>query len=225
MTVVHEDGDWRLPTLSVSPFDGTTVAALQVEAPDGTVTAVTVATVDSGATWTAANAYQFTASGEWVERWTVTGMGESKERAVLLVQPDPTAAPSGQIIYATTTDYAKTGATLFAGIRRALREASFVIDEMLLTAVYVVDPVTHLPTVAAELQAVRDATCAQVEYSKTIGDKFAIGSQQWAQMAIGTASLARGTNMKGTVLPGRWSPKAFHFLQQAGLTAFGPQPR
>lgn len=223
MTVVHEDGDWWLPSLTVSPFDGTTVAVLEKETPAGVITAVTVSTADGGATWLATAAYQLT-PGEWIDRWTVTGMGESKERKVILVVADPAAAPTGAVVYATTADYAISGAVLFAGIRRALREASGKIDEMLLASVYPVD-VNGFPTETATIKAMRDATVAQAEYAKAIGDVNSIGNNQWASMEIGTAKLTRGSTGQGFSIPGAWSPKAFRILQRAGLTAFGPQTR
>lgn len=224
MTVVHEDGDWWLPSLAVSPFDGTTLAVLEKESPAGVITAVAVSTADGGATWLATAAYMFTAPGEWVDRWTVTGMGESRQRKVLLVEADPTAVPSGAVVYATTTDYATSGAVLFTGIRRALREASGKIDEMLLASVYPVD-VNGFPTETATIKAMRDATVAQAEYAKAIGDVNSIGNNQWASVEIGTAKLTRGSTGQGFSIPGAWSPKAFRILQRAGLTAFGPQTR
>lgn len=221
---VHEDGDWWLPSLTVSPFDGTTLAVLEKESPSGVITAVTVSTADSGATWLATTAYMFTAPGEWIDRWTVTGMGESKATFVMLVQPDPAAAPSGSIIYATTTDYAKSGAALFTGVRRALREASGKIDEMLLAAVYPVDA-SGYPTETKTITALRDATVAQAEYAKLTSDTNSIGNNMFAMVEIGSAKLTRGSTGQGFSIPGFWSPKAFTILQRAGLTAFGPQTR
>lgn len=221
---VHEDGDWWRPSLTVSPFDGTTLAVLEKESPAGVITAVAVSTADSGATWLASSAYQFTSPGEWIDRWTVTGMGESKERTVILVVADPAAAPSGSVVYADTADYAKSGATLFVGVRRALREASGKIDEMLLASVYPVDD-DGFPTDADTIVAMRDATVAQAEYAKITGDVNSIGNNQWASVEIGTAKLSRGSTGQGFSIPGAWSPKAFRILQRAGLTAFGPQTR
>jgi hypothetical protein len=74
-------GDFRTPTLTVNPFDGTTVATLSVVAPNGTATAVAVASSGGGASWAATAPYEFTAEGVWVERWTVTGTGKGREFA------------------------------------------------------------------------------------------------------------------------------------------------
>lgn len=71
-------GDWRTPQLTVSPFDGTTTASVTVVAPDGTAASPITATGVSGV-YTADSAYEFTAAGIWVERWTVTGTGKGKE--------------------------------------------------------------------------------------------------------------------------------------------------
>lgn len=72
-------GDFRTPTLTVSPADGTTAATLAVVAPDGTSAAVAVTGSGGGTAWAATAPYEFTAEGVWVERWTVTGTGKGKE--------------------------------------------------------------------------------------------------------------------------------------------------
>lgn len=72
-------GDWRTPTLTVSPADGTTLATLAIVAPSGTSTPLAVQSSAGGTLWTASSAYQLTAAGIWVERWTVTGTGKGAE--------------------------------------------------------------------------------------------------------------------------------------------------
>ncbi len=219
----YEVGDWTTPTLQVAPFDVTTAATLVVIAPDGTTTAPAATSSGGGATWTAAP-YELTAAGEWVERWTVTGTGKSKERRVVLVAPDPVTAPTGARVYATTTDYANALlAAPPAGARRALRAASKVVDEMLLTAVYPVDT-SGLPTDAAHIIALRDATCAQAEYAKRTGDANSVGAGAIAGFSIGPVSVTKGTPAGATrsPLPAHWSPAAYRELSQAGLTGHEP---
>src|SRR5262245_17601879 len=101
MAELYDEGDWRSPTLAVSPFDGTTVATLEIEAPDGTTDDPTPTTLDGGENW-AAPAYELTAAGEWIERWHVIGAGKGKERTVVRVAPDPGDLLTERV-YATTT--------------------------------------------------------------------------------------------------------------------------
>ncbi|HEU0041410.1 MAG TPA: hypothetical protein VFQ15_03565 [Jiangellaceae bacterium] len=211
--MAYEIGDWRIATLTVTPADGTTLAVLAVVAPDGTTTAPVI--TGAGGSWAAAG-YELTAAGEWVERWTVTGMGKSKERAVLLVAPDPTALPTGTRVYATTTDYANAlRAAPPSGSRLALAKASAAVDDMLLTAVYDVDAVTGLPTDAAVIVALRDATCAQAE------DLRAAKAAAAGSFSIGSISVTRSAPQ--TVREEEYrSPRAFGILQRAGLTGQSP---
>lgn len=86
-------GDWRAPTLTVSPYDGTTSATLVVEAPSGTTTTLTPTTATGGATWTAPG-YQLSQAGQWIEHWTVTGTGAGAEHLRVNVAPTPTPVPA-----------------------------------------------------------------------------------------------------------------------------------
>ncbi len=70
-------GDLATPTLTVSPFDGTTAATLSVTLPDGTTANPSTSTSDGGATWTATVSY--TQAGWWRFDWTVTGSGAGVE--------------------------------------------------------------------------------------------------------------------------------------------------
>ena len=220
-------GDWRVATLTVvdsdgDPGDATTAATLTVVAPDGTTSTPATATADDGHHWTAAG-YEFTAAGEWIERWTVTGKGAGKERTTILVAPDPTAGPSGQRVYATTEDLANwLRAAPPAGSRRALAEASRDVDQMLLTAVYDVDD-DGLPTDADVIAAMRDATCAQAEYARALGDPTGVGAGRITQAQIGSVSFQRSaaSGPAGSA-PSRYSPQAWQILQQAGLTGHEP---
>jgi hypothetical protein len=82
---VTDVGDLLTPTLTVSPFDGTTAASLSITAPDGTVTAGTgEASADGGETWTADNV-TLNAAGMWVFAWTVTGTGQGVEYSTVVI--------------------------------------------------------------------------------------------------------------------------------------------
>jgi hypothetical protein len=216
--VDYEVGDWTVPTLTVSPFDGTTLATLAVVNPaTGIATPLTPTTSDGGNHWTAPT-YEFVAAGEWVERWTVTGTGTGKERRVLLVAPDPADMPSGQRVYATTTDYANALHTAPpAGARKALAEASRAVEDMLFTAVYPVDT-AGLPTDADHIIALRDATCVQAEdakaYASRLTGSFTLGRLQVAKRPPAAVSKERYR-----------SPRALQILRDAGLTGHEPWAR
>lgn len=225
-------GDWRVPDLIVTPYDATTAATLEIEAPDGTTTPLMPTKQDDvpavgQQTWTAPG-YEL-AEGEWIERWAVTGTGASKARNIVLVAPDP-ADLLAERVYATSADYAKL--LLKApptGSRRALAEASRMVDEMLLTAVYPVDEVTGLPTETAHIEALRDATCLQAEWAKESGDKNSTGAGKPAGFTLGRLSVQQpsggSTSTRGTGPRGEWAPRAWARLQRAGLTGYGPQTR
>ncbi len=192
-------GDWRIPTLAIDPADATTSASYVVVAPDGTAAAPVTATVALNATAGTGTAtgtgYELTVAGEWVERWTVTGTGQSKERAIVLVAPDPVTAPSGGRVYATTTDLANwLQAAPPAGSRKMLRAASRQIDKMLLTATYDVDSVTLLPTDTVVITAFRDAVCAVIEEGKRNGEQAYGGAGSVASFTIGGITVNRAGN-------------------------------
>lgn len=219
-------GDWRIATLTVVPFDATTAVTLAVIAPDGTTTAPAVASSDGGATW-ASNPFELTTAGEWLERWTVTGTGTGKQRNTVLVAPDPTAVPAGARVYASTADLATwLRAAPPSGARRALAEASRLVDEMLLTACYDVDD-DGMPTAAAVIAALLDATCAQADWARASGDTNLVGAGRPASFTLGKLAVQRqtlgGTGGAGVGPRGDWSPQAWRLLQQAGLTGGGPQ--
>lgn len=79
----------------------------------------------------------------------------------------PLLAPgTGQRVYATAVElgaYLDDEAAVPADADRQLLRASEVVDEALLTATYTVDT-DGLPTDSAVIAALRDATCAQVEF-------------------------------------------------------------
>lgn len=100
-------GDFRTPTLTVDPYDGTTTAAVTVHRPDGTTD--TIAATGASGVYTANSSYEFSEAGVWVEQWTVSGTGTGVQFNRVLVGPDPTpiAAPSPPPL-ATTSDLAET---------------------------------------------------------------------------------------------------------------------
>lgn len=208
-------GDYSAPTLTVSPFDGTTVATLTVIDPEGAETSLTPTTADAGNHWTAP-AYQHTRSGEWVERWSVSGTGAGRESIIRYVEPQP-PAPTLADSYATTADwYDQMGSTGPANLRVLLRRASRDVDSILLTSVYDITD----PDVASALMR---ATCEQVAFRLARGetDGMPTGVQS---VAIGSVQLSRGYSTgKGESDVNRFSEQAFQILRNAGLTGHAPQ--
>lgn len=132
-------------------------------------------------------------------------------------------------VYATEADltaWLPTGATLPADPDAALRAASEVVDEMLLTALYAVDA-AGMPTDTGVAAALADATCAQVAYAQAHGDAYGQGSTgRYASASLGPISLTKKTSTAGTDPEddgdGRRSGRAWRYLQRAGLIPQGP---
>jgi len=116
-------GDWRTPTLTVSPADGTTVATLRIRKGDGTYVTPDPTPTGSGggASWSAPK-YQLTVAGRWAEIWTVVNTGAGKESVefdVLAVPPVPDDTATGT--YAPTQNSADLiGGDLPSNIRPLL---------------------------------------------------------------------------------------------------------
>lgn len=232
MTDTRDVGDWRIPTIAISTDAGLPAAGIvtcAVEAPDGTIAPVVMTAGSPTATatpWTGA-AYQLTQAGEWIERFTITGDGKGAARQLVWVAADPGAAPSGARVYATTGDYANAisdapDATI--SLRRVLRTASARVDEMLHGAVYATNATTLLPTDAAVIAALRDATVQQAAYQIEIGDPYGSGVEQYQNVTIGSVQLGRSYGSAGGATPARYSAEALETLRAAGLTGATPLP-
>jgi len=133
-------------------------------------------------------------------------------------------------VYATGTEYADWlgVASPPAGADRALRAASEIVEEMLRTAIYVTDSITGLPTDAAVITALMEATCAQAEYLART-DPGAIGTSAAGgitKFSLGGLSVDRSSGSSTSAadprLPARWSPRAYRILTQAMLTGTSP---
>lgn len=234
--MTRDVGDWRTPEISIStaddpPLPASGTVTCSVVRGDDTVIASVVMTAGSptatATPWTGA-LYELTVPGLWVERFVITGDGKGKERQEFWVADDPAVAPSGARVYALTSDYATAGMdapTTGVNLRRVLRVASQRVDEMLLGAIYETDDVTLLPTDAAVILALRDATVLQAGYQIEIGDPYGLGAEQYQSVTAGGITLTRGTGAAGaTATRGRWSAEAFGVLRAAGLTGNAPLP-
>jgi hypothetical protein len=94
-------GDSATVTLEVEPFDGSTVATLTVNAPDGSTPSVAApATTDGGNNWS--TIVDYTLDGWYLLSWEVNGTGEGVEHQRVYVSP----APSNSLppLYASPDD-------------------------------------------------------------------------------------------------------------------------
>lgn len=103
-------GDFHTPTLTVSPFDGTTAATVVITRPDATTTSPATATSDGGATWTATST-QFTLAGTWLEDWTVTGTGKGVQQFRVTIPATPTGLGAPYVSVAELKGYLNLLAT------------------------------------------------------------------------------------------------------------------
>jgi hypothetical protein len=207
-------GDTKVERLDVDPFDGTTVAVLQVTAPDATTSTPDVTSSNARATWTANVTYA--AAGTWILKWTVTGTGAGVEAQEVLVAPLPALGRT----YAHTGDLAgflhdapPTGA------QKLLEIATEAVDDLLLSAVYDVDD-DGMPTAATVITALRDATCAQVEWWGETDDPLGAAAY-YQSVSAGGISLTRGSgsdNPRADLYAGR----AVQILRREGLLGREP---
>ncbi|SEU46606.1 hypothetical protein [Nonomuraea wenchangensis] len=119
------------------------------------------------------------------------------------------------MVYANADDYAAyTGKPAPDGIDAVLARASERIDELLVTAVYAVDPATELPTDEKVADAIRRATCAQAAWSVAVGDPYGVAAA-FKSVSIGSVKLDRAGG--GEAGPARHAPDAASILRVAGL--------
>lgn len=207
-------GDMASITLLVSPFDDTTEAVVVVTKPDGDEEHPVATTGDGGNTWQAPVEYSL--SGSWVFKWTVTGTGSKTEYANAGVAPGPLYEYPGRV-YADTTDLANwLGAAPPDNATRLLARASSVIDDALLTAVYATGA-DGMPTDSAVIAALRNATCAVVEWWESTGDELG-STVDWQSASAGDVSISRNSNSGSTqVRADSLPPRALGELIRAGL--------
>ncbi|MFC8584222.1 hypothetical protein ACFUGD_06655 [Streptomyces sp. NPDC057217] len=119
-------------------------------------------------------------------------------------------------VYATPEQLTEwTGEPAPADAERLLTRASEDIDDALLTAVYAVDS-DGMPTKPAVVQALADATCAQVEYRQETGDSGTGAAGQWDSVSLGPVAMSgrRTTAAPGDVDLGDRARRA---LERVGL--------
>ncbi|MEV5086875.1 hypothetical protein AB0N18_02810 [Streptomyces griseoincarnatus] len=120
-------------------------------------------------------------------------------------------------VYATPEQFtAWTGQQPPADIERLLARASEDVDAALVTAVYATDAL-GMPTDPRVIQALADATCAQVEYQQATGDDGTGAAGRWGSVSLGPVSL--GDRRDGPTAAGDvdLAPRAHRTLRGAGL--------
>jgi hypothetical protein len=110
--------------------------------------------------------------------------------------------------YATPADLAAwLGTDAPEDSERLLRRASELLDANVYGA-YAVDSATGLPADPDAAEALRDATCAQVEFWVEVGEAHDLDGGARSQVSIGGLAMQR---------PGRLSARALDLLRTAGL--------
>lgn len=118
--------------------------------------------------------------------------------------------------YATVDDLeAYVGRDDIDDAERKLERASSLVDEALIGAFYAVDASSN-PTDADVIAAMRDATCAQVEWWEETGDELGAAGQ-YSSVGIGSVSLVRANSATTGQAPGLLCPRALGHLRVAGL--------
>lgn len=187
----QDTGDVATLTLTVTPSAGDTTATVLATSPLGATSAPSASPNADRSVWTAL--LPLTSPGTWVAVWTVTGTGAGVEQRDEITARPVLPVSTGQRVYATTADLANyLEAAPPAGARRLLRRASRRVDQALLTALYDTDD-DGLPTDVKITTALRDATCAQVEYWATSGTDPGGADAVYDDVAIGSARLSRRT--------------------------------
>lgn len=120
-------------------------------------------------------------------------------------------------VYATPEQLATyTGAPAPEGAERLLARASEDIDAALLTAYYATDDDGD-PTEQHVVDALRDATCAQVEYQLATGDDGTGAAGVWDAVSIGPVSLSGRKAGPPAASGVDLAPRAHRALLRAGL--------
>lgn len=102
-----------------------------------------------------------------------------------------------------------------ADVDRLLARATELVDDHCFGA-FAVDSDTNLPTDTDVADALRDATCAQVEFWVEVGEEHDVAGVAGRQVSIARFSIDR--------LPPVLAPRARRFLDDQGLRALASHP-
>lgn len=130
-------------------------------------------------------------------------------------------------IYATSADLAAyTGEAAPPNADALLAKAVRFLDSNVLRLCwYCTDPTTGMPTDATVIEALRDATCAQVAWWTALGDNMGALGAGYGSVSIGSVSLSR-SGKDGVVAPDgsdsaarQIAPEVWDVLTSPDLTA------
>ncbi|WP_282792085.1 hypothetical protein [Streptomyces sp. CC224B] len=120
-------------------------------------------------------------------------------------------------VYATPAQLAAwTGEPAPPDAERLLARASEDVDDVLLCAVYATTA-AGMPTDPAVVQALADATCAQVEYQLATGDDGTGATGRWGSVSIGPVTLGERRDAPAAAGDVDLAPRAHRALRRAGL--------
>lgn len=120
-------------------------------------------------------------------------------------------------VYATPEQLAAwTGQPAPADAERLLARASADVDAALLCAYYRTSD-AGMPIDPPVVQALADATCAQVEYQLATGDDGTGAAGRWGSVSIGPVSLSDRRDDPRTPGDVDLAPRAHRALMGAGL--------
>ncbi|MGW7197224.1 hypothetical protein [Streptomyces chryseus] len=120
-------------------------------------------------------------------------------------------------VYATPEQLtAWTGQPAPTDADRLLARASEDVDDALLAAIYDTDA-QGMPTEPDVVQALADATCAQVEYQQETGDSGTGAAGQWDNVKIGPVALSGRRSSPQSAGSVDLAPRAGRALARAGL--------
>lgn len=125
------------------------------------------------------------------------------------------------VLYATTADlvtYLEPD-PVPANADRLLARASEILDGALIGAVYKTDATTGMPTDTDVVDALRNATCAQVQFMAVVQDETG-ALAGFSSVSVGGVSYT--TNTGSGSGPNRLAPQAVTVLQVAGLLPVAP---
>lgn len=122
-------------------------------------------------------------------------------------------------VYATPAQYRQvTGQDPPPDALRKLADASELVDDLLIGAVYEVDEDTDLPTDPKVASALARAVCRQVQWWELTGDPHGV-TNVYPSVSIGSVSLARGGGAASgpPSAADRIAPDALSALRVAGI--------
>jgi hypothetical protein len=215
------EGNTDTIDITLQVYDDDTAVALTVHPPTGTPFVATVTRDELTGKWVALVTY--TMAGVWQMVWVITGVGAGSRVQKVAVGPasigsDPrhTYANSAQL-----THYLNEAPPLDADWR--LRNASALVDEVLIGSVYDVDE-DEMPTNTKIIKAMMEAVCETVRWWAEIGDDGTGATAMLASASISNVALGWNSGGKGTraAAAARLGPSTMSILRVAGMLGHAP---